>query len=80
MALFQKNGSLESEKIVGPGGKYERFLRVFQGDNAGPHIGSAFLNFVTSICSEKGWHWEPQAPQMPYVNNLDLAVFLALSK
>ena len=24
--------------------------------------------------------WEPQAPQMPYVNNLDLMVFPAMSK
>ena len=27
-----------------------------------------------------GWKWEPQAPQMPHMNNLDLAVSPATSK
>ena len=27
-----------------------------------------------------GWKWDPQAPQMPHENNLDLAVFPAMSK
>ena len=31
-------------------------------------------------CESKGWYWEPQAPQMPYSNNLDLAVFPSMSK
>jgi hypothetical protein len=26
------------EGLVGPGGKYEGYKPVFQGDNAGPHI------------------------------------------
>ena len=33
-----------------------------------------------STCEGEGWHWEPQAPQMPYVNNLDLSVFPMMSK
>jgi hypothetical protein len=28
----------------------------------------------------KGWKWEPQAAQMPHMNNLDLAFFLMMSK
>jgi hypothetical protein len=31
-------------------------------------------------CESKGWRWEPQAPQMPHMNNLDLAVFPKMSK
>ena len=27
-----------------------------------------------------GWKWESQAPQMPYIKNLDLAVFPAMLK
>jgi hypothetical protein len=33
-----------------------------------------------SECEKRGWHWEPQAAQMPYVNNLDLAVFPSISE
>ena len=33
-----------------------------------------------SYCVDLGWHWEPQAPQMPYSNNLDLFVFPMMLK
>ena len=35
---------------------------------------------MKSYCATHGWLWEPQALQMPYVNNLDLMVFPAMSK
>ena len=63
------------QELVGPGGKYEGYTPVFQGDNAGPHQNATYVNAVTSYCEAKGWHWEPQAPQMPHMNVLDLSVF-----
>jgi hypothetical protein len=30
------------EALVGPGGKYESYKPVFQGDNAGPHVDAAY--------------------------------------
>ena len=35
--------------------------------------------FCEDFCGEHGWLWEPQAPQMPHANNLDLAVFPSMS-
>ena len=41
---------------------------------------STFTTFVNNYCTENNMKWEPQAPQMPHANNLDLAVFPAMSK
>jgi hypothetical protein len=68
------------EKLVGPGGKYEGYTPVFQGDNAGPHQDAKYVKGVTDYCNQKGWHWEPQAPQMPHMNVLDLSVFPGMSR
>ena len=68
------------EELVGPGGEYEGYLPVFQGDNAGPHEDATYKQFVVDYCNQRGWKWEPQAPQMPHSNVLDLAVFPAMSK
>ena len=65
---------------VSEGGLYEGYVPVIQGDNAGPHQDATYLKYVTDYCNEHGWKWEPQAPQMPYVNNLDLSVFPMMSK
>jgi hypothetical protein len=54
-------------------GKYEGYILIQQGDNAGPHQDKDFKDWCISECERRGWHWEPQAAQMPYVNNLDLA-------
>ncbi|KAG7367978.1 transposase [Nitzschia inconspicua] len=59
---------------------YEGFIPVIQGDNAGPHIDAEYINYVKEYCLEKGWVWAPQAPQMPHANNLDLAIFPAMSR
>jgi hypothetical protein len=67
-------------EITGPGGKYEGYIPIQQGDNAGPHQDKDFKDWCISECERRGWHWEPQAAQMPYVNNLDLAVFPSMSK
>ena len=37
-------------------------------------------NLVDNHCTQRGWSWHPQAPQMPHMNVLDLAVFPAMSK
>ena len=68
------------ERITGPGGAYEGYLPVIQGDNAGPHQDGEFMRWTKNFCDERGWLWEPQAPQMPYANNLDLTVFPKMSK
>ncbi len=70
----------ELVRLVGPGGEYEGYTVIIQGDNAGPHGESAYINFVTEFCTSKGWHWEPQAPQMPHMNVLDLSVFPGMSR
>ena len=67
-------------RIVGPGGPYEGYCPVIQGDNAGPHQDRNFVEGMREYCGRNGWHWEPQAPQMPYSNNLDLSVFPCMSK
>ena len=70
----------EVQKLTGPGGRFFGYTPVFQGDNAGPHKDAKFAKFVRQFCDTKGWLWEPQGPQMPHVNVLDLAVFPAMSR
>jgi hypothetical protein len=56
-------------------------MPIVQGDNAGLHSNDGeYLRFVKEYCETKSWHWEPQAPQMPHMNVLDLPVFPAMSK
>jgi hypothetical protein len=78
--LFQETIFPTVAELVGTGGKYEGYLPVFQGDNAGPHVDRVFDSFVKGECGRQGWMWEPQAPQMPHMNVLDLAVFPSMSK
>ena len=39
-----------------------------------------YCKFVTTYCQSNSWLWEPQSPQIPYMNILDLAVFPCMSK
>ena len=66
--------------LVGPGKQLEDCCVIIQGDQAGPHEDGTFAEFVTSYCAEQGWMWQPQAPQMPHSNVLDLSVFPAMSR
>ena len=66
--------------LVGPGKQYEDCHVIIQGDQAGPHEDGTFTQFVTNFCAEQGWTWQPQAPQMPHANVLDLSVFPAMSR
>ena len=67
-------------KLVGPGGRYQGYTVVIQGDNAGPHECAIFQRYVKEYCEAQGWHWKPQAPQMPHANVCDLSVFPGMSK
>jgi hypothetical protein len=80
MSLFRDHVFPKVLDLVSKGGEFEDYLPVFQGDNAGPHIDATYHNFVKEHCEKTGWRWEPQAPQMPHMNNLDLAVFPKMSK
>ena len=77
---FEKQIFPTVEELVKVGGDFEGYTPVFQGDNAGPHTDAAYHKFVREYCREKGWLWEPQGPQMPHINVLDLAVFPSMSK
>ena len=53
---------------------------VIQGDNTGPHNEAAYINYVKSHCGFEWYYWEPQAPQMPHLNVLDLSFFCYVKK
>ena len=53
---------------------------VIQGDNTGSHNEAAYINYVKSYCDFEWYYWEPQAPQMPHLNVLDLSFFLLCQK
>lgn len=80
MTLFRDQVFPKIAELVSPGGAYSGYLPVIQGDNAGLHVDGCFHTFVESFCESKDWKWEPHAPQMPHINNLDLAVFPMISK
>ena len=80
LALFHDHIFPKMQLLVGPGGRYKGYLHVYQGNNAGPHCNAAYINYVTIFCNNNNMIWEPQAPQMSHANNLDLAVFPAVSK
>ena len=74
--LFPKIKELVSKKDS----KYYGYTPIIQGDNAGLHQDSEYLRTCETYCKKNKWHWEPQAAQMPYMNNLDLAVFPSMSR
>ena len=78
--IFEYNIFPAVKKLVGPGGKYEGYTPVCQGDGAGPHVEAQFLHFIRESCEREGWVWEPQAAQMPHVNVLDLSIFPCISR
>ena len=38
-------------RLVGPGGKYEGYLPVFQGDNAGPHEDTSYKRLLWRLAT-----------------------------
>jgi hypothetical protein len=77
--MFEFHVFPEIARLVGPGGEYEGFIPILQGDNTGPHGEAEFIRFMTEYCQNNGWHWKPQAPQMLHMNVLDLSVFPNMS-
>ena len=74
-ALFSSIGNL-----VKAGARYEGYTVVFQEDNAGPHQEGNYSTWLREEFKKRGWKLELQAPQGPYTNVLDLAVFPSMSK
>ena len=50
LALFRDQVFPKIDELVRPGGAYEGYLPVFQGDNAGPHVDGTFHTFVKDFC------------------------------
>ena len=69
------------EDLVHPQhGQFPGYTPVMQGDKAGPHEEDEFVRWIKEECKKRKILWEPQAPQMPHMNALDLAVFPSMSK
>ena len=60
--------------------KYYGYIPIIQGDDTGLHNNGEFVSNCSKYSKRNGMHWEPHAPQMPYLNNLDLAVFPAMNR
>ena len=50
---------------MGPGGDFEGYTVVIQGDQAVPHEDGDFKNIMIAYCNERNWLWCAQGPQMP---------------
>jgi hypothetical protein len=55
LALFQDQVFPKIEQLVAPGGVYEGYLPILQGDNAGPHIDKTYNTSVKDFCELKTW-------------------------
>ena len=82
--LFDEHVFPQLDKLVSSGGRFEGYTVIvqgvlIQGDQAGPHEEADFVKYMRSSCVRRGWCFEPQSPQSPHLNNLDLAVFPAMS-
>jgi hypothetical protein len=78
--VFEHSVFPNLDDLVKPGGKFEGYTVIIQGDQAGPHEEDDFVRYMRLECSNRGWCFEPQSPQSPHLNNLDLAVFPAMSR
>ena len=56
------------------GGTFEGFAPVIQVDNDVTHQDAKFYKYVVDLCKEKCL-WEPQVPQVPHMNVLNIDVF-----
>ena len=53
--LFEEHIFPEITVLVAPGGYFEGYLPIFQGDNAGPRICAVFHNYVKEYCTAMIW-------------------------
>jgi hypothetical protein len=79
-AYFQKKVVPILEKMIAPGEKFEGYTPILQGDNAPGHAEGGFTAWLKETFEAKGWHIENQAPQSPYTNVCDLAIFPCMAK
>jgi hypothetical protein len=77
---FEKTLLPRIVELVKPGGEYAGYILIIQGNNAGPHLDGGFVSFYKNDRTHNCWHWQPQAQQMPCMNNLDLAVFSSMNR
>jgi hypothetical protein len=69
------------DHLTSPGQRYHGVEVVLQQDNAGPHLEGSLNAFLDAeIAKRPGWKRSDQAPQGPYCNVLDLAIFPSMSK
>jgi hypothetical protein len=79
--VFHEYGFPKVSELVGPGWKVRRLCtKSFKVTMLVLIKRKRYLKFVTDYCFQPGWHWEPQAPQMPHLDVLDLSVFPAMSR
>ena len=57
--IFEHSIFPDVRKLVGPGGIYEGYKPMCQGDGAGPHVEATFLTYIRDSCIREGWAWEP---------------------
>jgi hypothetical protein len=67
------------EDLVSVGGLCEGAQVIYQEDNAGPHQEDKYTAWMAAEFLKRGWKVELQAPQGPYTNVLDLALFPSMS-
>ena len=53
LALFRDQVFPKIVELVAPGGVYDCFLPILQGDNAGPHVDGTFHTFVKGFCEKR---------------------------
>ena len=88
LELFRTTHIPQVETLVGPGGLYEGYIPVWQPDGGSAHVEGTregvvvggFMQYITDLMQRKGWLWEPQAAQMPYINACDLFLFPLMSR
>ena len=70
------------QKLVGPGGRYEGYVPVWQWDNAPGHIDKTLVAFAKEFCAAQPtpWIWAPQSAQLPISNTCDLYVFPLMAR
>ena len=78
--MFEENIFHEIAVLVAPGGYFNGYLPIFQGNNSGQHNCAIFHNYVKEYFVAMGCKLEPQALQMPHMNNPDIDVFPAMAK
>ena len=73
--IFKEIIFIQIKTLLSKGGEFGNISVIIQGGQAGPHENRVFRKFLDDYCNTKVWKWQPQAPQMPHANMLDLSIF-----